>query len=221
MTWNLDELRSNVERKYGTAQKNKLCACLSSLHERPFHAIYHFQEAEKTIDSVIDRDNPTRDHIRLILGSASNNEDSQMTIFKINVHLIACILAMHSISDILSHAIHYSLNLKEESKVSIYKIIRNNNTPTIIREKLQILTEHIDYNYLCSLANHSKHHSLTLAMPSVNITANKSGMKFSAFYHNNSYYFEHWAIDFLTKEYSRQNALMISIGKDLNLLTKA
>lgn len=218
--WNLNELRDNVERQHGRAQKDKLCPSLNSLDERQFHAIYHYQEHEKILNSIAKSTNTTSNHLRLIIGNASNNEDSQMAIFKINAHLIACILAMHSISDILSHAIYYSLNMEINQKVSIYEVIKSKDTPDTVREKLLCLTEHSDYKYLCALANHSKHHNLIHAGPSVNLVESRSGIKFSKFIHKNVYYFAHWADDFLGAEYSRQNDLVISIGKDLNFLTK-
>lgn len=218
-------LKSAVKKKHGWEIEKKLAPSLNSIEERKEFSRYHFITAINAIDKVLKDKDDEMDLIDLMLNiNHEESADFEECKFVAWANIIACIQSIHSVSDILSHVIYYSLNLKNaryESEISLNNIfiwLKGSEFKNLL-SLLEELVNNSNYNYLSALVNYSKHCSVVGA--NFNVNLRKQGhemkeLKFTAFNYKRVCYLSHLAPDFLTEEFGRQIRLINEILNQLN-----
>ena len=143
---------------------------------------------------------------------------------------MAFLQSLHSLSDIMAHAIYFALglNLNKATRLPPKRIylqqVRALLSPGEMTTRLQELIDHEDYRYLADIVNHSKHRSVVQTPYSVDATGcdtQPHGLKFAAFAYDDRAYPARWADPVMESEYNRQSALITRIGELLNELVRS
>jgi hypothetical protein len=125
MKWNLEELKTDVNALYGSQQRERLAIVLNSIAARQLHARFHFQESKRLINESLECRDEQSVLADLILG-ADPEAYQKFTTFRMyaEAHVIACVQSLHSISDILGHAIYFALgwNLPGSKNLSARRV---------------------------------------------------------------------------------------------------
>lgn len=231
MTWNLQQLREDVRLLFGDEQREYLSPSLNSIVDRQTYARFHFHETKRILGEVLEG----RDHksvlCDLIFGADPNAHHEFANRRKhAEAHVIALLQSLHSLSDILAHAIYFALglNLCKATRLPSKRIYLHQVLPLLPPGKmtslLQELIDHEDYRYLADIVNHSKHRSVVQTPYSVDATGcdtQPHGLKFATFVYDDHAYPARWADPFMEAEYNRQSALITRIGEHLNDLVRS
>lgn len=226
MSWDLSELKKNVQKSYGSEQSSKLTPCLNSIVERQEFSRYHYHQAKDTFEKALHDKTDSESLIDLVLmKNSKEGEEFEESKFITRANILSCIQNIHSVSDILSHVIYYSLDLKNaknEYQISlsnVFKWIEQEEQYKSLAGFIESLIEHKDYKYLSAIVNHSKHRSIVEAYFNVNLRKQGKDMqeiKFREFVFRKKSYSSRHAFEFLTKEFDRESELVVKIGNKLN-----
>jgi hypothetical protein len=234
MKWSIQELREDVELVNGEAQRNLLSPCLESIVDRKLYARYHFQEFERLLKEFL----ADRSKISLLKLVFDNDEDERSNFYlcrkQAEANIMGCLQSMHTIADILSHVIYYSLNMnryallkmvaRKVSILSVQKKLTGISEYETLRNLINQLIGHADYKYLCDIVNHSKHRSIVGTSFTVNFGDDVDrlhGLEFLAFEYESRLHPERWVDEYLKNEYKRQDSLIIEIGNEINRVVRA
>lgn len=113
MAWNHNELKNDVESLFGNEQLDLLSPCLKAIGEKDFHIYYHYKEIERLINIELKEIEPDN-HELLKLRFSEDSEgckDVHIVLKKAEAHIIACLQSLHSLADVLAHAIYYALKM--------------------------------------------------------------------------------------------------------------
>lgn len=227
--WNLDETRRQITRLYGRGQLDLAKGCLRSVDDRMTYAWIHCQDALQLIGSYIDENLKESTLIEAVhFGSEEGSTDFNTFIRKVGAHLVACIQSIHTLPDILAHAIYYSLaiNLTEKpikergiTASSVAKRLSEISDAKHVRLLLIEISTGGAFPHLSALANHSKHRSIIL--PSMNedwtgLREERHVVMLSAFEYDDTSYGAVSAKEFLIAESGRCFKLVIQVGHALN-----
>lgn len=170
MNWDLNETKRLILSLHGEEQLHLAWPSLQSLAERQLYAKFHYQEAGKLFTDFTKKKLINSSMIEIIFG---NNEESldnfQQTIKFIGAHLTACIQSIHSVPDILSYAIYYSLALNKnehalvEEKIALHSVrnaVSKLKNAECLEALLRIWSEDKSLKHISGLANVSKHRSI-------------------------------------------------------------
>jgi len=164
-----------------------------------------------------------------IARSGEAREDLSEQKFKARANIVACVQSIHAISDILSHATYYALNLtnaKNDREITVHNVVRWLDQVTdckALRDHLIELLTHEDYKYIRALANHSKHRSIVSLGLSFNMLKTGNEMKelvFPSFSYEGKDYPQRKVFELLESEFDRQGKLVMGIGAAINALAK-
>lgn len=234
-TWDLQQLRDNVERMHGKEQLELLSPSLNSVAARGYHAMFHYQEAERLLSDFLAKRSDQISLIKLVIGFDQNEksafEDLRLVL---EAHLIACIQSMHARSDILSHVLYYGLGMNKKPNQRLatkdicayqvqekLKLLPENRT---IADRFQKLRNHDDYRYLSDLVNHSKHRSIIGSIFTVDAQPTVDEyyrFELGAFRYEGRSHQKREIFGYLEAEYKRQGNLVIDLGNKLNEIVRA
>ncbi|HQW21647.1 MAG TPA: hypothetical protein PLI90_13375 [Rhodocyclaceae bacterium] len=226
MTWNLERLREDVRFLFGDEQRECLSPSLNSIVDRQTYARFHYQESKRILGEVLNDRDDQAILFDLIFGADRNahHEFAYRRKFA-EAHIVAFLQSLHSLSDILAHAIYFALglNLHKTTRLSPKRVdlhkVRALLPSGEVSIHLQELVDHEDYRYLANIVNHSKHRSVVQTPYSVDATGcdtQPHGLKFAAFVYDDQAYPARWAEPFMESEYNRQSALITRTGVFLN-----
>ena len=226
MTWNLEELREDVSVLFGDDQRECLSPSINSIVHRQTYARFHYQESKQIMAEALNGRDERSILIDLILGADRDAQNEFAYRRKCaEAHCLAFLQSLHSVSDILAHAIYFALGLNlhkatrlPPKRVYLHKVVAL-LPPGEVSTRLQELIDHEDYRYLADIVNHSKHRSVVQTPYSVDATGcdtQPHGLKFAAFIYDDRAYPARWADPFMEAEYKRQSALVTRIGEHLN-----
>jgi hypothetical protein len=231
MQWNLKQLRHDVGLLYGEDQVQLLSPCLNSIVDRKFYARFHFQEGMRLLQDFLqsgEHDESSLMRLMLSIGEEPSDE-FHMRRRKAEAHVVACMESLHSLSDILGHAIYFSTgqNLDGKTRLNPRKVSIQAIRPTLqalpnaaeLGALTNKLTEHPDYKYLADIVNHSKHRSVVgtaFTVSFIEHAEQRYGLELRAFEYEGRVYSKRWTEPVLEKEYGRQSTLVIKIGVALN-----
>lgn len=226
MSWNLEQLREDVRFLFGNEQRERLSPSLNSIVDRQTYARFHFQESKRILGEVLNERDGKSILIDLIFGADRNAQHEFAYRRKFaEAHCLAFLQSLHSVSDILAHAIYFALGLNLDKatrlspkRVYLHKVLAL-LPPGEMKTRLQELIDHKNYRYLGDIVNHSKHRSIVQTPYSVDATGcdtQPHGLKFAAFDYDNQAHPARWADPFMESEYNRQSALITRIGELLN-----
>lgn len=231
MTWNLEQLREDVTFLFGDEQHECLSPSLNSIVDRQTYARFHYQESKRILGEVLNDRDDQAILVDLIFGANRNAHHEFASRRKFaEAHVVAFLQSLHSLSDILAHAIYFALglNLHKATRLPPKRVYLHKVQALLsageVSVRLQELINHEDYRYLADIVNHSKHRSVIQTPYSVDVTGcdtQPHGLKFAAFVYDDQAYPARWADPFMESEYNRQSALITCIGELLNDLVRS
>jgi hypothetical protein len=230
MSWNLKALHENVEKLYGTEQKQLVAESSNSIIERQEYARFHFHEAVNTFNGYFENKKSLREAISLVFSKdASEAENFEFIKLKTQAHIFGFMQSLHSVSDILSHVTFYSIgfNISHKTSISVKRLyahtlvnfLEKSSIYLHLASLLKELIEHEEYKYLADVVNHSKHRSIIEPFFNVNLKKPEGEhheIKFRSFNFNGVSYSQRLAFDFMEPEFDRQSKLIIAIGNEIN-----
>lgn len=238
MNWNRKELFDQVLQRHGKAQADLLKPSLISFKWKLFIARYHADESKAIIGRLISH--PSKDEyveaIKLIFEQASGADKGRefaLALFQSEAHMIAYAQSLHSLADILSQIIYYSLNLEKNLKKPIGEDIRSlKKVNKGIKDISQFNKLHLEVNnflksdkfrYLEAYVNTTKHRSLIPTIYSVDFVENidpTHGLKIAGFKYNGNPYETKWAKEFIETDLKYIEETFVNIGNKINLSVK-
>lgn len=230
MTWNVKKLKDDVLVLYGENNYRRVSSSLESIIDREFYARYHYQESVRLYQKCPVDISDSSALLAVIIDNSSEHADEFYRCRKrVEANIIACLQSIHSVSDILSHVIYYSLDMDNsvnfrmrENQISIDKVknkLADAEEYKILHNLLIELTKHADYEYLCNIVNHSKHRSIVKSDFIFYTDGGKPHeFVFRDFTYSKQYYPKRPISDYLENEYNRQNPITDKIGNEINRL---
>lgn len=229
----MNQTRTYITRLFGYDQLKLARDSLRSIDDRNFYAWIHYQDAVELIDSYVDenlKDSSLFEVVHVASEQASN--DFNFFIRKAGAYLVACIQSIHTLPDVLAHAIYYSLaiNLTSQpieekliSASSVAKRLLTISDAEVVRQLLVELSNGGAFPHLSALANHSKHRSIVF--PSLNedwtgLRTERHVVMLMSFKYKNCQYPQVLAKDFLVSESDRCSKLVVQVGLALNSVLK-
>jgi hypothetical protein len=228
-SWDLEETLSSVERLHGCRQVALLRPCLRSLDDRQFYAGYHYHEYKRLLYESIDAQLSEKHIFELTF---PRNEESLTRIAtlekKVGAHVVASVQSLHSVVDILAHAVCYALalNLGErplgERSVTVKNVMdRLSYVPPLLsmHDVFKDIRANKEFVYLSALVNHSKHRSIVEPVLSVGFLDDPGPpytIKFSRFTYDGITYDKRNVDEVLEPVYSWLSFQIAACGAPLN-----
>ena len=228
MSWDLRRLRHDVHALYGSDQLALLRPCLDSISDRAFSCRFHYQEAKRLVEPFLSKVEQPADAFALQLGADEEVTDRFNDARReAAAHITALLQSLHSMPDILSHAIYFALamNLSPTTLIPAREVNAKSVAKKLpagpAKAALSTLISGDGFSYLEAIVNRSKHCSVVNATYSASFEAPTSGepwhgLMLPAFRHLDASYQERWAEKYLNEEYSRHQGLIQAIGAALN-----
>ena len=237
MSWDLEELRRAVEKRYDSKQRDLLDPVLQSIADRRYFASYHHGQALKLIAEHLD-DKDEAGRLKLEFGVTADKSVAYRTAkLQAYAHVVASLQSVHSLSDTLAHAIYFSLGINldplkapRQRDVNLGWVIgRMSELPNCcgIADTLRRLRNNDDFRYLGHVVNRSKHQSVVRAGVTQHLgesartpwTLELQSFEFDRGGARHSY--PSRAVDpFLPDEFLRQTKLIVEVGQLLNKLVQ-
>lgn len=230
MNWDLTVLIESAEKMYGKEQKKLVIETTNSIDERQYYARFHYHEAVSIFNGYFENRKSLKESMDLVFRkSAADYEAFDLLKKKTQAHIVGFMQSLHSVSDILSHVIYYSLglNFSHQSKINIdyltiHKLsifLEKENTYHHLLSLIKKLIENNEYKYLADVVNHSKHRSIIEPFFNVNHKRSEGEhheIKFRGFNFKNVTHMPRLVFEFMESEFDRQSQLIIIIGNELN-----
>lgn len=225
--WNYVELRTFVERLYGTPQRDLVAPSSQSTWRRMEYARYHYHRAELLVDDFV------RDHVgdKVTFATVSHGPERvhfENLMIECGAELLGCVQSLHALADILARTIYYGLGLNRrrdrlaENQLGAKAVIKSAKVQTdtaVVREKLRQLIYGGNFNHIAALSNKAKHSDIVAPILSEDWTGTadkKHKLKFAACNYNGKTYPEVFASEFLGGEFDRCARLYVDAGVALN-----
>lgn len=230
MVWNLKSLREDIEFLYGKSQLEFIVESCNSIVDRQDFAHFHYHEAIEIFNNYFkDRQSLTDAVVSALVRNHVNSEEFAEVMLKVRAHILGFMQSLHSVSDILSHVIFYSVGFDrstiiEPHRISIYstlKEMKKYSEYSKLVHLIECLIKYDDFEYLLAVVNHSKHRSIIQPMFSANLikpTGEHHEIKFKGFSFNEKPYAPRLAFKFMESEYDRQSQLVSDIGNEINAI---
>ena len=234
-TLNLQDTRNFVRHRFGVEQVELAGLSLGSTIDRLEYARFHYHEVRELIETRIE---PLQKSQRLFIAmmGAERNERQRRydeTRAHIGAHVVACIQSLHAISDILAHAIYYSLGLNlqvntlSERQIAAHmvteKLLANPNYLSLA-DSLKKLSCHEHSEYLVALANQSKHRSLvkpTLWLHMAQEATKPLSLQFQDFSCRGKLYERREILPFLESTFNQVSKIVTDSIVELNAVLRA
>jgi hypothetical protein len=234
MPWDAKETRISIEKLYGRKQVDVARGALRSVIDRKIYARIHYEDAASCVEKYTKEKLLNTSLLFVLMGGEDGStEEFEVFIRRVGAHVIACIQSIHTLPDILAHAIYYSLALDvsskqlEQSKItraSVSRLLRLHADGSELAEILTELATGGAFGHLSALANQCKHRSIVFPSLNEDLTGERPDrhqVVLGRFEHNGIQYSEVTAFEFLEREYSRCAALVVKAGNVLNAVLQA
>ena len=232
--WHLEETRRHVATIYGRRQLDLARPCIRSVVDREDYARIHYQDAQLILDEYVDASLKDASLMSVTLGGDDEAwSDFNVFIRKIGAHLVACVQSLHSLPDILGHAIYYSLGMnlsrnalsaRQITPTSVLKKLQRENDAKTLCELFAEVFSGGSFSHLSALANHSKHRSLVFPALNEDLTGSgrdRHSIVFEGFAYEGVWYPQIGAKEFLAAEYRRISVLVVQCGNELNSVLRS
>jgi hypothetical protein len=161
------------------------------------------------------------------------NWDFDQFVMKSGAHGVACLQCLHSLSDILAHAIYYSLGLnltpaplcdRDISIAAILGRLQQISSCTPIAAKIAAFTASKSYKHVAAAANVSKHRSVVKSSVHEDWerpNSERHSVRFMSFRHAGVIYPAMTIRDVLQPVYGGASVLVVDIGNEINSVLAA
>jgi hypothetical protein len=225
-TWDIKKTRDLIRDRFGVEQLDLARPSLQSLVDRQEYTRYHYAEINDLFEEFRSK------HLEAapsILALTEEGEwDLDQFILKSGAHGVACLQCLHSLTDILAHAVYYSLGInlspaplreREISCSSVIAKIRAVPEHAEIAAEMQAFVESSAYKHVAAAANLSKHRSVTKSAIHEDWTGanpDKHSVKFISFTHSDTVYPSESIKDVLQPVYDSASVLVVDVGNRIN-----
>jgi len=232
-TWNVAETRKNIEHRFDPSQLALAKPNLDSLSERQFYARYHFQEVLRLLKRFTRVHLSEKPLIIVAYGEIKDREKFEHFMSKSGAHAVACVQSIHSIPDLLAHAIYFSLGLNlqprplRERKVSSTSVIEALGCSAhyqTLKATLGQLCDAPDSKHVAALSNKAKHQGIVKHKLNEDWTGTRMSrheIRFGAFQHSGASYTEAPIVDLLDPAYNLASKSIVDAGNEINRLYSA
>ncbi|MBE9609091.1 hypothetical protein [Chitinilyticum piscinae] len=229
MKWDLVQLRNAVKARYGDGQLKLLEPSLNSTVERLYFSAFHFEQFFSCEEGFIDGPDDIRGALETVFG---HDETKAELRFKARAHLVAGLQSLHSVLDILAHAVYFSMGMDresesriEESRIDLSAVTKKLTNLSVwphFTSLLSSLRDDESVKYLSALVNHSKHRSI-ISTPVKFLCQEQGfiGLVFVEFSYKGMAYGERKACDFVSEIREGVSEMIVAIGKELNQIASS
>lgn len=227
LVWNVQQTRDLVGALHGPETLASASRSLSSTLERREYARYHYgQLRQRWIKLKKDASTPAQ-HWNLIVNNEINGKDQYAAIHSIAANTVACLQSLHSIPDILAHALYHSLGgdktakLKERAitATSVRQFLESSSTHSGCAKYLDDAMQGGDFKTLAAITNHSKHRSVvrnSISMDATGADPEPLRLLFESFQYGTEHFTGRDVLPFLEAEFNRLSKLLVEVGIELN-----
>ena len=234
MTWHLNELRELVKRRHGDSVATALNPSLNAVALKIAFAKYHADETLANINELLSgtsQDEPT-ELVKLIFEQATDSDRGKKfrkAQFKAEANIIAFAQSLHSVADIFSQIIFFSLNLQNFSGLklpknrlylgSMVKELERIGQCNSLTSSLNKLLDSDEFDYLNAFVNTTKHISLINSRYTLSFVEEAElchGMRISEFKYKTKHYVKKWSDKFLGDDFKFLNTAIVESGVILN-----
>ena len=229
--WSIEDTRRLVKARYGRDYLNLVNPILHSLSQRLEYAHYHYQEIKRLLNTFSDSHLKTKPLIAVVFGNdQAAREEFEELMTSVEAHATACVICIHTISDILANAVYCTLGYISKTK----ELKEHNINAYSVESQLRQVPEHVPiadalsrlrgdshFKHLAALANKCKHQSIVRTTLSEDLTgsrAQRHELRFSTFRYRGQNYPEATVAEILNPAYNIANLTVIEIGNMLNAL---
>lgn len=162
--WDIEKTRRLIESKYGSDQLALARPSLQSVNDRLKYAQYHNSEVKKNFTEFKDK-HLAKGETLLGLTEAGEKEFQSMVI-KVGAHAVGCLQSIHSVGDIFSNSIYYSIGLNtlpgalDEYDINLKSVkgkLKSIPEFSYLVVQIESLVSSPEYKFLNAAANSSKH----------------------------------------------------------------
>ncbi len=232
--WNLKDTYALVRTVYGREQEMLAKASTQSLVDRLNFARYHYGEIRR-LQRAFERKHLAQGLLVDLFAQdgARKRAALESLMVKAGAHATAAIQSVHTIPDILAHAVYYSTRqqIKRSSpqgrSVSIGTVLQVLESCPDLAELADVLrraTVGESWNHLSAIANSSKHRSVVRAVLSEDLTGNRQNFRelhISAFERDGRPYPAVALQALLELEHDRLSTLIVEAGHALGTYLRA
>jgi hypothetical protein len=229
-SWSIAETKQHVLRLYGKTQVGLASPSLQSTVERREFARIHYHDTLDLLSAFVQLRLCDKTLFEVaVVGDDETVEEFQLFTLKIGAYVTAFVQSLHSIADILGHAIYYSLALNTSSKPLRPKGINAMAVLRLLNAESDLKRLHDLYSKLCTsgaflhiaaAANHGKHRSVVLSSISEDQIGKRHELRFAAFEYDGAKYPQVAIRELLEPEFDRCSILIIGIGIELNAVLR-
>lgn len=234
-TWSLHDTRNFVRHRFGVEQVELATQSLGSTIDRLEYARFHYHEVRELIETRIKPLQKSQRLLIAMMGAEHNEQQRRYDEARANVgaHVVACIQSLHAISDILAHAVYYSLGLNlqvdalSELQIAAGTVtvkLKANPNYLSLATSLEKLSSHEHSEYLKALTNQSKHRSLVKSVLWLDMTQEATkpmSLQFEDFSRGGKPYERREILPFLEGTFNQVSKIVIDTGVELNVVLRA
>lgn len=226
--WDIEATRDLIKSLYGHRQLEMAKPALRSVIDRRDYAHYHYHEANDLFMAFAQERLTEESLLWVIHQSDESFSEFHWLITKISAHVVACIQSMHAITDIMAHAIYYSLGMNgsgkalREADISAATVLKRLSQHVELSRLHQLLAELVSggrADHLAALSNYSKHRSIIRTAMSEDWTGNeleRHRLTLGAFSYKGTSFPDARVKDFIGSEFNRIARLIVDAGNAMH-----
>lgn len=232
-TWNIVETRKHIERRFGSSQLTLANPSLDSLSQRQYYARYHYQEILRLFKAFKRDILSNKPLIAVVCGKIKDREKFETCSRKIGAHAVACVQSIHSIPDLLAHAIYFSLGLnlqtkplgeREVSSTRVIKVLQCSALYQDLETTLRQVCNDPTSKHIAALSNKAKHQGIVRHQLNEDLTGtrmNSHEIRFGAFQHLGHTFQETPIDNLLEQAFKIASKSIVDAGNEINRLYNA
>ena len=230
-TWDIKQTHNLIHKRFCDEQLKLARRSIQSLFDRQNYTQYHYQEIVALFDAFQVEHLARTTSILTLVGKEQRELDD--FILKIGAHGLACLHCLHSITDILAHAIYFSLGLNLEPKPLSERGISLESVTTKLRldtkflsilNRLENYTQSAAYKHLAAASNLSKHRSVVSSSLNEDwsgSSAERHSLQFVAFNYLGAQFPARTIQAVLQPVFENVGAVIVDTGNEFNTLLSA
>lgn len=229
-TWNVAETRKHIEQRFGPSQLALTKPSLESLSDRQQYARYHYQEILRLFKAFSKVHLSKKPLIAVAYGEIKDREKFEIFTKKTGAHAVACVQSIHSLNDLLAHAIYLSLGLNLQPKPLRERGVSSTNVINILQRSalyqnlettLSQLYNDLNFKHIAALSNKAKHQGIVRHQLNEDWTGtriNRHEIRFGAFQYSGQNFPETPIDGLLEKTYNLASKSIVDAGNEINRL---
>jgi hypothetical protein len=159
-TWQLNELREYIDRKYGVISRER--ETLDSLARYDGLFVYHIQTARDGMKGIIENSTEfTLTNVEYALGVSSRQKEFYKAMLVSEANMLACIHAVRALYEVFAQLVNFLLlnELLTVKECNLHKVTEKLHDSEL-KSLLEELLKYDEYVYVAAFVNTAKHRYL-------------------------------------------------------------